>query len=219
MKINPAPLHVAQAVLIGLCFALSVAILGTAGHTLHVFKTQQSSNPWWLPLWPQHFDTHGTSALIGSAAAVTVLSAIFLVFALVPRFNPASRYTFRAALALGTALPGGLVTLCTIVYAHILNNNSPDLDTIQTWTCKYKNDRPMEQDIKLPSGMGNGAFGSLCRESKFAIYGTLVVFLLLSMSFGVSIVAWLADKWAARQRGKEWADQNNVEMAGHAPNQ
>jgi hypothetical protein len=85
MKINPAPLHVVQAVLIGLCFCLSVAILGTAGHTLHVFKTQQSSNPWWLPLWPQHFDASGISALIGSAAVVTVLSAIFLVFALVPR--------------------------------------------------------------------------------------------------------------------------------------
>ncbi|KAF2816040.1 uncharacterized protein BDZ99DRAFT_457958 [Mytilinidion resinicola] len=217
MKINPAPLHAAQAVLIGLCFCMSVAILGTAGHTLHVFNTQQSFNPWWLPLWPQHFDSHGAKALIGSAVTVMVLSAIFLVFALVPRFNPASRYTFRAALALGTALPGGLATLCTVVYAHILNNNSPELDTIQTWTCKYKSDKPMPQDMGLPSGMGNGAFESLCTESKFAIYGTLVTFLLLAMSLGVSIVAWLADKWAARQRGKEWTDQNNVEMASQVP--
>jgi len=211
MKINPAPLHVAQAVLIGLCFCLSVAILGTAGHTLHVFKTQQSSNPWWLPLWPQHFDASGTSALIASAAVVTVLSTIFLVFALVPRFNPAGRYTFRAALALGTVLPGSLATLCTVIYAHVLNNNSPDLDTIQTWTCKYKSDEPIPQD--LPASLGNDAFGSLCRESRFAHYGTLIVFLLLSMAFGVSIVAWLADKWAARKRGKECTDQNNVEMA------
>jgi hypothetical protein len=37
------------------------------------------------------------------------------------------------------------------------------------------------------------------------------------MAFGVSIVAWLADKWAARQRGKEWTDQNNVEMASQMP--
>jgi len=37
------------------------------------------------------------------------------------------------------------------------------------------------------------------------------------MSLGVSIVAWLADKWAARQRGKEWTEQNNVEMESHVP--
>jgi hypothetical protein len=88
MQINPAPLHVAQSVLVGLSLALSIAILGTAAHTLDVFNKQQSSNPWWLPLWPQHFDVHGTKGLVGSAATVTVLSIAFLVAALVPKvFN------------------------------------------------------------------------------------------------------------------------------------
>ena len=55
----------------------------------------------------------------------------------------------------------------------------------------------------MPHNMGNMAFGSLCRESRFALYGTLTVFLLLGMSMALTMVTWLADKWAARQHRKE----------------
>lgn len=87
MKINPAPLHMAQAALIGLCAALSIAVLGTSAHTLDVFNKQQSFNPWWLPLWPQHFDVNGMKGLVGASTSVLVLCAVFLVFALVPRVS------------------------------------------------------------------------------------------------------------------------------------
>ncbi|KAF2008902.1 hypothetical protein BU24DRAFT_87984 [Aaosphaeria arxii CBS 175.79] len=214
MQINPAPLHMAQAIIMGLSAAMSVAILGTAAHTLDVFNKQQSSNPWWLPLWPQHFDVNGAKALVGSAVTTLVLCSAFLVVALVPYFNLANKHTLRALLALGTTLPSTLVTLVTVIYAHILNHNAPELDSIQTWTCKYKNSQPIEEDISLPKGMGNGNFGSLCRESKFALYGTLVVFLLLSASMGLAIVTWLADKWAARKTRKEMdANGNAISMS------
>ncbi|KAF2120091.1 hypothetical protein BDV96DRAFT_486061 [Lophiotrema nucula] len=203
MKINPAPLHLAQTIVIGLSFALAVATLGTAAHTLDVFNKQQSSNPWWLPLWPQHFDVRGTKAIIGSATTSLVLSLVFLVFALVPTFRLKEKHTLRALVALGTALPSSLVALVTVIYVHILNNDAPELDTIQTWTCKYKNSQPLQQDIVLPSNMGNGNFKSLCTQSQFALYGTLTVFLLLGVSMGLTIVTWLADKWAARQSRKE----------------
>jgi len=204
MKINPAPLHLAQSIVLGLVCAMSVAIIGTAAHTLDVFNKQQSSNPWWLPLWPQHFDTHGTKALIGSATSVFVLSAVFLVFALIPSFNLASRPTFRALLALGTTLPAALVSLITIIYAHILNNDTPEMDTIQTWTCKYKNSQPLvQQNPTMLSGMGNSNFGALCKMSKFALWGTLAMFILVSASIGLTILTWLADKWAARKNRKE----------------
>lgn len=85
---------------------------------------------------------------------------------------------------------------------HILNAKS-ELDTIQTWTCKYKNSAPMQQDMALDSNMGNGNFSSICRQSKFALYGTLVVFVLLCVSMGLSVVGWMADKWSERQERKE----------------
>lgn len=85
MKINPAPLHLAQAVITGLVLALSIAVLGTSAHTLDVFNKQQTSNPWWLPMWPQHFDTHGTKALVASSVVTVVLCGAFLVASFVPQ--------------------------------------------------------------------------------------------------------------------------------------
>lgn len=113
------------------------------------------------------------------------------------------KYTLRALLSLATLLPSLLITLITTIYAHMLNSNTPSIDTIQTWTCKYKSSQPLPQDTQMPDGMGNSNFDALCQESKFALYGTLTVFLLLGVSMGVTIVTWLADKWASRQQRKE----------------
>lgn len=202
MKINPAPLHMAQTVITGLVVAFSIAILGTAAHTLDIYNKQQSSNPWWLPLWPQHFDVHGAKALIASAAVSLVFSGTFLAMSLIPKVNLPNRPTLRALVAIGSAAPSALLTLATVIYAHILNNQAPQLDTIQTWTCKYKNSKPLEQDTIVPNNMGNSNFKALCHESKFALYGTLVVMLLLVGSMGLSVLGWGADKWTARQQRK-----------------
>ncbi|KAF1950081.1 hypothetical protein CC80DRAFT_483503 [Byssothecium circinans] len=203
MKINPAPLHLAQTVITGLVVAMSICILGTAAHTLDVFNKQQSINPWWLPLWHDHFDVHGTKALIASAVVTFVFSAVFLIMSIIPKFNLPSKPTLRALLALGSSAPSAVLCLATIIYAHILNNDAPELDTIQTWTCKYKNGRALQQNLAPGSSMGNGNFGSLCMESKFALYGTLVIFLLLVGSSGLGVLSWCADKWASRQERKE----------------
>jgi len=203
MKVNPAPLHLAQTVMTGLVVTMSLAIIGTAGHTLDVFNKQQSSNPWWLPLWRDHFDVHGTKALLASGAVTFVLMTAFLVLSTIPKFNLANKPTLRALAAIGSSACSGILCLGTIIYAFVLNNDAPERDTIQTWTCKYKNGRPLQQDLSLPTNMGNGNFGRLCHESKFALYGTLVVFLLLGSSTILGVVGWCADKWAARQTRKE----------------
>jgi hypothetical protein len=93
----------------------------------------------------------------------------------------------------------------TVVWAHILNRNAPELDTIQTWTCRYMNsaDAP---STGIPGKLSNDSFKSMCQESKFALYGTLVVFLLLGVSMVVTMVTWLADKWAARQARKAYGE-------------
>jgi hypothetical protein len=85
MKVNPAPLHLAQTVITALVVVFSIAILGTSAHTLDTYNKQRSTNPWWTPLWPQHFDTHGTKALIASAVVTLVLSGAFLIMSVVPK--------------------------------------------------------------------------------------------------------------------------------------
>ena len=100
-------------------------------------------------------------------------------------------------------LPSFLLSLVTVIWAHVLNRGAPNIDTIQTWTCKYRNSSPLRQDLVVPSNMGNSNFARVCSESKFALYGTLVVFLLLGAGLAGAIVVWLADKLAARQQRKE----------------
>jgi amino acid transporter len=219
MKINPAPLHLAQTVLTALIIVFSVAILGTSAHTLDVFNKQQSSNPWWLPLWSQHFDVHGTKALVASSVITLVLSSAFLISTFVPSLNLKQKHTLRAAISLATILPSLLLTLISTVWGHILNRQTPDIDTIQTWTCKYQHSSPLRQDLSLPSNMGNSNFGSLCRESRFALYGTLIAFLLLGFSMVLSFLCWGADKWDARQKRKngEVGEEGSVAELSYVP--
>jgi hypothetical protein len=65
---------------------LSVAVLGTVGHSYHLYQIQTAANnPWWLPLWPQHFDTTGTRALIGAGAGITLLNLVYITVSVVPK--------------------------------------------------------------------------------------------------------------------------------------
>jgi hypothetical protein len=65
---------------------LSVAVLGAVGHSYHVFHIQKAANnPWWLPLWPGHFETTGTRALIGAGASVALLNGAYIVVSVVPK--------------------------------------------------------------------------------------------------------------------------------------
>lgn len=73
-----------------LSMCLALAVIGTAGRSLHVYYHQQHSNPWLLPLWPGHFDSQELQLLIGSSGAVVVLNAILAFALLVPAVRPCS---------------------------------------------------------------------------------------------------------------------------------
>lgn len=230
MKINPVPLNLAQTILTALVVVFSIAVLGTSAHTLDVFNKQQTSNPWWLPMWPQHFDVHGTKALVASSVVTFTLSSAFLIASFLPSVRPPvpntlaqltnkqlqlkQKHTLRAALSIATILPSLLLTLISVIWSHIINRQTPDIDTIQTWSCKYQHSAPLRQDLTLPSNMGNSNFGSICRESRFALYGTLITFLLLGFSMVLSFVCWCADKYAARQARKNGGVDGEGSVAG-----
>ena len=54
-------------------FVLSATITGTAGHVLASYKSQQTTDPWWLPVWPSHFDARGLKTLIGASTSLVVV--------------------------------------------------------------------------------------------------------------------------------------------------
>lgn len=80
------PLRTAQIALAVLSVALSAAILGTAADALKVYNSQRKGmNPWWLPLWPNHFDTSSSPAIIAASSVALVLNLTFTAVNLFPR--------------------------------------------------------------------------------------------------------------------------------------
>jgi hypothetical protein len=165
---------------------LAAAIVGTGIHAYHTYVFQRAANnPWWLPLWPQHFDTTGTKALIGAGAGLILVNGIFIATSFLSKVNnhttclthPAltnlvqfnqSARSFLATLAgiiLSTA--SSLIAIFSIVLTLILNRRSPQTDTIQTWTCKFKTNIPnaMVMAGGQSSNLSNDLFATLCRES------------------------------------------------------
>lgn len=62
-----------------LSMILSIAVIGCAGRTIHIFNTQQKSNQWLLPIWRDHFDTRELSLLIGTSAATVILNVVLVL--------------------------------------------------------------------------------------------------------------------------------------------
>lgn len=58
---------------------LCLAIVGTAGRSLHVYYQERSTNMWLLPVWPNHFDVRELQMLIGTAGAIVVCNALLSV--------------------------------------------------------------------------------------------------------------------------------------------
>ncbi|KAF2143308.1 uncharacterized protein K452DRAFT_307459 [Aplosporella prunicola CBS 121167] len=208
---QPAHFRIAQLSIAGLCLAFGVAIMGTAGHTLDVYRSQYSTNPWWLPLWSSHFNVRGTNVLIGAGAVATVVNLTFIALCLLPKLNLTERTTLRAFITITLIFPSALISFITVIYVHVINHSAPDTETIQTWTCKVKGQKPGPGSGRLASAISNGDFGRLCTESKFALYTTLVIFLLQTAMLVGAIVTWCVEKYSAHKQRK-FEDVSSVEM-------
>jgi hypothetical protein len=65
---------------------LAAAIVGTSIHAYRTYVVQRAANnPWWLPLWPQHFDTTGTKALVGTGGGLIVVNGAFIAISFVSK--------------------------------------------------------------------------------------------------------------------------------------
>ncbi|KAK3725561.1 hypothetical protein LTR37_000531 [Vermiconidia calcicola] len=128
----PSRLRTPTLALAGLSMCLTLSIIGTAARSLHVYNTQQSTNPWLLPLWPNHFDVRELQLLIGTAVAIFLLNALLAV-GLVVGSMPAN------AIVPASALLSTIVGVIAIAFPSVLNARAPTKDTLKTWTCRWSN--------------------------------------------------------------------------------
>jgi hypothetical protein len=77
-------LRPSQILIVGLSTCLATAIVGTAAHVYHTYRSQQAANnPFWLPIWAQYFQTTGAKATIGAASGIAFLNLAYIVIYLV----------------------------------------------------------------------------------------------------------------------------------------
>jgi hypothetical protein len=72
-------LHLPLLALLAIALIISIATLACAATTLNLFESQQSTNPWLLPVWRSHFDLRGLKLVVGTSAAVAIFDLVAMV--------------------------------------------------------------------------------------------------------------------------------------------
>lgn len=72
-------LHLPFLTLLVLALILSLATLACAATTLNRFNSQQTTNPWLLPVWRDHFDLRGLKLVVGTSATIVVFDLVAMV--------------------------------------------------------------------------------------------------------------------------------------------
>ena len=170
MAVRPVTRSPLLLLTLGICIALPSVAVST--HILSVFREEHASNPWWLPIWHAHFNTHGLIATITTCCIVFAVDVISmgLVLAGNKSGSKVSIYCYSRYTEVGltgskskitkwtrvTLMTGATVAaLIAMIMPAVANAKAPSKsDTIQTWTCHWKG------AVGAPEN-----FGSLCRES------------------------------------------------------
>jgi len=173
-----------QIVLVGLSIATATSVLGTAANIYHTYISQQSSNPWWLPLWGGHFSTASLKASIGTAAGVVLLNVVFLTLTLVAKskFSGFSKVSIFAAI--GVSVSSILLAVSSIVLSNQLDHHLSTGDTIKSWACKWSSTASTQN---VSSDLSNNDFESLCRQSDYDFYGNVAVLALQTLLFATAV--------------------------------
>jgi hypothetical protein len=188
--------------LMALALLAGLTIVGTSADTLAVYNKTHVGSDFLLPLsgvWPSEFDLRPTIALVTCGSIITVTSAIALIANRVSsvwhhaplsglldayghtqiRYNPLIHRSV-SCIASTICLIAGLIG--TSFYYGI--NRSNTVFSLQAWTCQWSN-VPMTQSPH---------WGALCKESKTALYLTVMIIPLEVLVLGFSAYVSSAEK-------------------------
>jgi hypothetical protein len=182
-----------------LALLAGLTILGTSADTLAVYNKTHIGSDYLLPLsgvWPSEFDLRPIIALVACGSIIAVASAIALTASTTSsvrithmslptspgtnaldqiRHNPLI-HSSVSFLASAICLVAGLVG--TSFYYGV--NRSNTVFSLQAWTCQWSH-------IPMTS---SPHWGALCKESKAALYLTVMIIPLEVLVLGFS--AWVS---------------------------
>ncbi|KAK6007149.1 hypothetical protein QM012_006157 [Aureobasidium pullulans] len=170
------PITRSPLLLLTFSICLTVPILAVSIHNLSIYRSEHASNPWWLPVWHAHFDTHGLIAIIAGSCIVLAFDIISVGLVIAGNKSSGKDKIIKwiTVFSMATATVAALIAL---IMPAVANAAAPSKsDTVQTWTCRWKG------AVGAPEN-----FGPLCRESQFCSYALIPLFIIHLMLLVQSI--------------------------------
>lgn len=185
--------------LTSLALCASITVLGTAGHTLSIYNSTNNGNPF-ISLWPFKFDLRPTVALVVCSAIVVVASAVSLAASKVSAVSQILKsllYKVHANIALQvrnkplvhSSISFLAPTVCLI--AGLIGtsffygvNSSNTVSSLQSWSCQWSD---VSMNVKPH-------WGTLCKESKTALYLTVMLIPLEVLILGTVAFSAFVEK-------------------------
>ncbi|KAH0393635.1 hypothetical protein KCU89_g12206, partial [Aureobasidium melanogenum] len=70
------PITRSPLLLLTLSICLALPVLAVSTHILSIYRSEHASNPWWLPIWHAHFNTHGLIVVITCSSIILTFDLI-----------------------------------------------------------------------------------------------------------------------------------------------
>ncbi|KAI4788120.1 hypothetical protein E4T44_13529 [Aureobasidium sp. EXF-8845] len=165
MAIRPITRSPLLLLTLSICIALPSLAIST--HILSLFRAEHASNPWWLPIWHAHFNTHGLIATIATSCIIFAIDVVCMGLAVAGNKTGENSKMIKWTTVV-CMVAASVTALIAIIMPAVANATAPSKsDTIQTWTCRWKD------AVGAPEN-----FGPLCRESQFTSYAAIPLFIV-----------------------------------------
>jgi len=164
-----------------LALLAGITIVTTSADTLVVYNNTHLSEDFFLPLWPSDFNIRPTIALVVCSAIVVLVSAISIFVSKVSALRSKAPINGTISFLAPTA---GLIAAIIATSFFYGVNASTTTDSLQSWSCTWSS---ITMDTQPH-------FGTLCSESKVALYLTVMLIPVEVLVLGTAAWTVFAEK-------------------------
>ncbi|KAI1644554.1 uncharacterized protein F4817DRAFT_210089 [Daldinia loculata] len=148
--------------LTGLALLCGLTILGTAADTLAIYNATHLSSDYHLPLWPDQFDLRPTVALVVGSTIVVIANIVSLLCSKVRVLR--NHTSVHTSLTFAAPFVGFTAVMISMIFFYAVNTSATN-DTLQSWSCQWG----------FASMGAKPHFGTLCNESRVALYLSVIL--------------------------------------------
>lgn len=168
----------------------AIVIVGTSAETLGVYNRTHLGQDYFLALWPTNFDIRPTIALITCGAIIVLASAISLATSKVPAIR--SKPLIHTAVSFAAPLFCLIAGLIGTSFFYGVNASNTNF-SLHGWSCQWSS---VDMNIQPH-------WSTLCKESKAALYLTVMMIPLEVIALGaVAVESFLQKKISVAHGGK-----------------